>query len=132
MSPGDNHVVVMIGDKDCDLYDDDNDNDEVNDDNVYLDDFCPRPRTRPNRRKSVFHFQLNLVRCVQLLIVMIGSTLVRVKFFLLLQLISKVLVFASIFIFLRHKLSRHSLSSHQVHLLRSVIKLCKLGPFIFD
>ena len=51
----------------------DDDNDEVNDDNVHLDDFCPRPRTRPNRRKSVFHFQLNLVRCVQLLIVMIGS-----------------------------------------------------------
>ena len=73
MSPGDNHAVVMIGDKDCDLYDNDDDNDEVNDDNVHLDDFCPRPRTRPNRRKSVFYFQLNLVRCVQLLIGMNGE-----------------------------------------------------------
>ena len=73
MSPGDNHAVVMIGDKDCDLYDNDDDNDEANDDNVHLDDFCPRPRTRPNRRKSVFYFQLNLVRCVQLLIVMNGE-----------------------------------------------------------
>ena len=76
VSPGDDHVVVMIGDKDCDLYDNDDDNDEANDDNVHLDDFCPRSRTRPNRRKSVFYFQLNLVRCVQLLIGMIGSILV--------------------------------------------------------
>ena len=73
LSPGDNHIVVMIGDKDCDFYDNNDDNDEWNDDNVHLDDFCPRPRTRPNRRKSVFYFQLNLVRCVQLLIVMNGE-----------------------------------------------------------
>ena len=86
MSPGDNHVVVMIGDKDCDLYDNNDDNDEVNDDNVHLDDFCPRPRTRPNRRKSVFHFQLNLVRCVQLLIVMIGLILGRIMISLLMML----------------------------------------------
>ena len=73
----------MIGDKDCDLYDDNDDNDEANDDNVHLDDFCPRSRTRPNRRKSVFHFQLNLVRCVQLLIVMIGSIFVSIMIIML-------------------------------------------------